>query len=317
MIGWNAELILVPDTCCAAQSPVTNSTVSAVWQKEPKATQGGALGEIVGSLRGGRRSRDTRQYSMTHPSTVGGRRVHTHRTLGISKSIKIAIAIVIPLTAVGTFVAVGGAASASTTPVTFKGSISCSLTGTATFKPGLTLTKATTATSSTATFKGKNVNCKGITYKGVKTSLTQGNPPETLKSSTENFTFKIAIAVGSSGCAGLASGAAPAITGAVVTWIGTSPITPTKMNFKAGTITTAGLITYTLGTVTSGSFPGTAKVQLQASMVSSSLGNKPYTIANALAACKAPGGLTDMVFVQPKPSTTFPLNDNEEIGAAF
>lgn len=237
--------------------------------------------------------------------------------MNLSKSIKIAVAIVIPLTTLGLFVAAGGLASASSprAAVTFKGSISCSLTGTATFKPGLTLTKATTATSSTATFKGKNVDCKGITYKGVKTSLTQGG--ETLKSSTENFTFKIVIKAGSSGCAGLASGTAPAITGAVVTWIGTSPITATKMNFKAGTITTGGLITYTLGTVTSGSFPGTAKVQLQATTVSSSLGNKPYTVANALAACKATGGLTDMVFAQPKPSTTFPLNDNEEIGAAF
>ena len=238
--------------------------------------------------------------------------MHIHRKLGTSRAIKIAAAIVIPLTSLGVFAATGGLASASSprAAVTFKGDISCSLTGTVTISPGITLTKATAAGSATATFKGKNVDCTGT----HGTKLTQSG--ETIKSSTEDFTFKITWAKGSSGCGGLVSGVSPAITGATVNWVATSPVTATKISFKAGTISTAGLVTYGSGTAT-GSFAGTAKVQLQSSMVSSSLGNKPYTAANAAAACKAKGGLTDITFVQPKPSTTYPKNDNEEIGPAY
>jgi len=224
---------------------------------------------------------------------------------------------VIPVTAVSVFAATGGPVSGAAAPVTFKGSISCSLTGTVTFKPELTLKVPGPAI--TATFKGKNTHCTGVTYHGIKTSLTQGG--ETLTGSTENFTFKIAASTKST-CAGL-NGAAPPITGAVVDWTGTSPITPTKLTFKKGTINAAGLITYTVGTST-GSFPGTAKIQLQASTISESPpytsgwvgGIHPYSPANAAIACKGPG-ISDITFVQPKPSTTFPLNDNEEIGAAF
>jgi len=226
--------------------------------------------------------------------------------VNLSKSIKIAVAIVIPLTTLGVFAATGGLASASS-PVTFKGSISCSLTGTATFAPPL---KNSSTVATTATFKGKNVDCKGIDG----TKLTQGG--ETLKSSTENFTFKIAANKKGS-CDGLATGVSPAITGAVVDWVGTSPITPSKLNFKVGTITTAGLITYGNGTST-GSFAGTAKVQLQASEISEpgTTTLTPYSAANAAKAC-AGKGIADITFKQPKPSKTYPLNDNEEIGAAF
>jgi hypothetical protein len=215
---------------------------------------------------------------------------------------------VIPLTTMGVFAATGGLASAaSPPPVTFKGSISCSLTGTVTFSTPLTL-KSQAAIK--ATFKGKNVDCTGVGH----TSLTQDK--ETLKSSTENFSFTIP-ANKKGGCDGLATGVSPAITGAVVDWIGTSPITPTGLKFSAGTITTAGLITYGSGTST-GSFAGTAKVQLQSSELSQvgTTALLPYTEANALKLCDGKG-IADITFVQPKPSKTYPKNDNEEIGVAF
>lgn len=232
--------------------------------------------------------------------------MHSHRKLGSSRAIMIAIAIVIPITTIGVFAA-GGMASAAS-PVTFKGNISCSLTGTVTFSTPLKLGVSQPAIR--ATFKGKNVDCTGI--KGTK--LTQGG--ETLKSSTEDFTFTIA-ANKAGGCDGLATMTSPPITGATVNWVGTSPITATKLSFKAGTITSAGLITYGSGTAT-GSFAGTAKVQLQSSEISELGTTKliPYTAANAAAACKKPG-ISDITFVQPKPSSTYPKNDNEEIGPLF
>jgi hypothetical protein len=201
-----------------------------------------------------------------------------------------------------------GAAQAAA-PVTFKGSISCSLTGTAIFTPPLTLANKTVPTK--VTFTGKNDHCRGI----HGTKLTQGH--ETLKASKEKFSYTIP-ANPNGACAALASGTLPPITGAVVTWIGTSPITPTKLNLSSGTVNpNTGVFEYLNG-VSTGSFAGSARVALQATQISEPGGVVvPYSAANALAACQGKG-ISDLTLSQPNPEPPpFATNDNLEIGQAF
>jgi hypothetical protein len=208
----------------------------------------------------------------------------------------------------GFFATLGMGSAQAASPVTFKGSISCGLTGTITFKPPLSNSNTTKPT--TATFKGKNNHCKGI--KG--TSLTQGG--ETLKSSKDSFSFSIPANSGGS-CSSLASGTVPPVT-TTVKWIGTSPITSTKIKFPAGTINVStGVITYLKGKST-GSFAGSAQTALQATKIT--LGNgtvETFSVANALAACGA-SGIAGLTLSQPNPETKpFSKNDNMEIGKAF
>jgi hypothetical protein len=208
----------------------------------------------------------------------------------------------------GLFATLGVSSAQAASPVTFKGSISCSLTGTITFKPPLANSNTTKPT--TATFKGKNNHCKGI--KGTK--LTQKG--ETLKSSKDAFSFSIPANSGGS-CSSLATGTVPAIK-TTVKWIGTSPITPSKISFPAGTINVStGVITYLKGKAT-GSFAGSAQTALQATKIS--LGNgkvEPFTVSNALAACGA-SGIADLTLSQPNPEPPpFSKNDNMEVGKAF
>jgi len=203
---------------------------------------------------------------------------------------------------IGLLVTIAETSAQAASPVTFKGNISCSLIGTVTFSPPLSNSQTTRAT--TATFKGTNNLCKGLDG----TKLTQGG--ETLKSSKESFKFTIpANAKGS--CNGLSSGVAPAITGAVVDWIGTSPITPTGLSFPAGTIKPVpaphASIEYLNGTST-GSFAGTAQVDLETSL----------TDAAILKDCKTTAGLKSLKLIQPKPEPKpFGVNDNLEIGPLF
>jgi hypothetical protein len=208
----------------------------------------------------------------------------------------------------GFFATVGAGSAQAASPVTFKGSISCSLTGTITFKPPLATANTTKAT--TATFKGKNNHCKGVDG----TKLTQGG--ETLKSSKDAFSFTIPASSNGS-CSSLATGTVPAVT-TTVKWIGTSPITSSKIAFPAGTLSaTNGVIEYLKGKST-GSFKGSAQTALQATKISEGNGTvEAFSVANALAACGA-SGIADLTLAQPKPETKpFSKNDNMEVGKAF
>lgn len=205
--------------------------------------------------------------------------------------------------------AIFGAGSAqAAAPVTFKGSISCSLEGTVTFTPALSNSQTTAATS--ATFKGTNSDCKGV--KG--TSLTQGG--ETLTGSTDTLTFTLPASTSGS-CASLAAGTVPAAA-AVVKWTGTSPIKLSKLTLPAGTINlTTGVIEYLKGK-SAGSFRGTAQLALEAADISEPNGTSlPYSASNAATACAGPG-ISDIEFVQPNPEPKpFSEDDNLEVGKAY
>jgi hypothetical protein len=208
----------------------------------------------------------------------------------------------------GLIVTLGAASAQAAAPVTFTGSISCSLVGTITFTPPLSNTQ--TSKPTTATFKGKNNHCKGT----HGTSLTQKG--ETLKSSTDSYSFTLPANTSGS-CAPLATGTLPATTMAV-TWIGTSPITGSKLTFKPGTFNpNTGLAEYLTGT-SAGSFAGSARTALQASTISEGNGTTvPYSLANVEAAC-AGSGVKDLTFIQPKPEPPpFSTNDNLEVGKAY
>jgi hypothetical protein len=209
---------------------------------------------------------------------------------------------------IGFFATLGAGSAQAASPVTFKGSISCSLVGTVTFSPPLSNSNTTKAT--VATFKGTNNHCKGI--KG--TSLTQRG--ETLKSSKDSFSFKFPASTSGS-CSPLASGAVPPVT-MTVKWVGTSPITSSKLKFPAGTISISnGVIEYLKGKST-GSFAGSAQTAMQATKIS--LGNgtvEKYSITNAANACTA-SGIKDLTLSQPNPEPKpFSKNDNLEVGKAF
>lgn len=205
-------------------------------------------------------------------------------------------------------VTAGAASAQAAAPVTFTGSISCSLTGTITFTPPLSDSQTTQPTK--ATFTGTNTHCTGIDG----TKLTQKG--ETLKGSKDSFS--VTIPANSSGsCAGLATGTLPGTTIAV-TWTGTSPITGSKLTFKSGTLNPeTGLIEYLKGT-SSGSFAGTARTALQATKISEGNGTTvAYSIANVEAAC-AGSGVKDLTLSQPNPEPKpFSKNDNLEVGKAF
>jgi hypothetical protein len=209
---------------------------------------------------------------------------------------------------IGFLATLGAGPAQAAAPVVFKGSISCSLTGTITFKPPLATANTTMPT--TATFTGTNNHCKGV----KKTSLKQGG--ETLKASKDNFSFTIPASTNGS-CSSLATGTVPAITTAVK-WIGTSPIAPTKIAYPAGTISvTNGVIEYLKG-VSTGSFAGSAQVALQATKISEGNGTVvAFSVTNALTACGA-SGIADLTLAQPKPEPKpFSKNDNMEVGKAF
>lgn len=233
--------------------------------------------------------------------------MHFHRSLGSSRAVKFAVAIVIPLTTMGVFAATGGVASAGNPPVRFLGTISCGLTGTATFNPPMT---NTAQGSVRATFKGKTAYCKGVNG----TKLTQGGA--TLKSSSATETYKFTIPAHTKGaCSDLTtSHIVPAITGGVVTWLGTASILPTNLSFAAGTVNPTGLFTYATGTST-GSFSGpgetssNARLQMQASKIGSPTTTKllPYSQANVTFVCSS-HGISSIEFLSPK--------DIEESGPA-
>jgi hypothetical protein len=209
---------------------------------------------------------------------------------------------------IGFFATLGAEPVQAASPVTFTGSISCSLVGTATFKPPLS--NSQTSKSTTATFKGTNNHCKGVDG----TKLTQGG--ETLKASKDSFSFTIPASAGGS-CSSLASGTVPATTLAV-TWTGTSPITASKVAFPAGTISiTNGVIEYMKGKST-GSFAGTGRMALQATKISEPNGTTvAFSVSAAAAACAGPG-ISDLTLAQPNPEPKpFSKNDNLEVGKAF
>lgn len=208
---------------------------------------------------------------------------------------------------VGVLVALGTGPVQAAAPVVFKGNISCSVVGTATFKPELSnkQTKAPT----TGTFKGTNNDCKGLDG----TKLTQGG--ETLTGSTDSFS--VTLPANSSGsCADLETGTAPAIT-VTVDWTGSSPIAPSTLAFSAGTASTSGMLEYTKGKST-GSFAGTAMVILQIKSISlSGGGTLPWSVANFEKAC-AGKGIADFKFIEPKkPPKPFGPKDNLLVGPKF
>jgi hypothetical protein len=221
---------------------------------------------------------------------------------------KLFIAAALSALPAGFFAILGAGSAQAASPVTFKGSISCSLTGTATFKPPLS--NSQTSKSTKVTFKGTNNHCKGV--KGTK--LTQHG--ETLKSSKDSFSATLPANSGGS-CADLASGTVPATT-MRVKWIGTSPITSTKIAFPAGTLSISnGLIEYLNGKST-GSFAGTGQTAVQATKISEPNGKTlSYSAANAEAACAGPG-ISDLTLSQPNPEPApFSKNDNLEVGRAY
>jgi hypothetical protein len=223
----------------------------------------------------------------------------------IRKFITSAALIALPI---GFFATLGAGPAQAASPVTFKGSISCGLTGTITFTPPLANTQTTATT--TAKFKGTNKPCKGIDG----TKLTQGG--ETLKSSKDSFSFTVPASTSGS-CSALASGAVPPISLAI-TWVGTSPITATKVVFPAGTISISnGVIEYLKGKST-GSFAGSGQMALQASTIKEGNGTVvPFSVTNAANAC-AGSGIAALTLVQPNPPPKpFTKNDNLEVGKAF
>jgi hypothetical protein len=223
----------------------------------------------------------------------------------IRKFITSAALIALPI---GFFATLGAGSAQAASPVTFKGSISCGLTGTITFTPPLSNSQTTATT--TAKFKGTNKPCKGING----TKLTQGG--ETLKSSKDSFSFTFP-ASSSGSCSVLASGAVPPISLAI-TWVGTSPITATKVVFPAGTISISnGVIEYLKGKST-GSFAGSGRMALQAGTIKEGNGTVvPFSITNAANAC-AGSGIAALTLVQPNPPPKpFTKNDNLEVGKAF
>lgn len=208
----------------------------------------------------------------------------------------------------GLVLTLGAATAQAAAPVTFTGSISCSLTGTVTFSPPLTLSQTSKPTK--VTFKGKNDHCVGT----HGTSLKQKG--ETLTGSKDSFTSTIP-ANSSGSCGALAGGTLPAATFAV-TWTGTSPITPSKLVFKSGTLNlSSGLIEYLNGTST-GSFAGSAQTALQATKISEGNGTTvAYSESNAVAACEG-SGIKDLTLAQPNPEPSpFSKNDNLEVGKAY
>jgi hypothetical protein len=208
----------------------------------------------------------------------------------------------------GLLVALGAGSAQASTPVTFKGSISCSLVGKIAFKPPLSFAQKTLST--TATFHGVNNHCIGING----TPLTQGG--ETLTGSKDHFAFTIPVNSGGS-CSALASGVAPPITMRVA-WTGTSAITPSKLAFSSGTLSASnGLLEYLSGT-SAGSFAGSARMAMQATAIKEGNGTiLPYSESNALAACSGTG-IAALKLSQPNPEPSpFSKNDNLEVGKAF
>ena len=221
--------------------------------------------------------------------------------------LRAALVVALPI---GLLAIIGAGSAQAASAVTFKGSISCSLTGTVTFSPELSNSNTTQAT--TATFKGKNKDCSGVDG----TKLTQKG--ETLTKSKESFSFTLPANANGS-CAGLVSGVAPAISSSTIKWKGTSAITPSTVSFPAGTINpSTGVIIYMGGTST-GSFAGSAQVALQATEISESPpgGTLPFSAANAATACAGPG-IEDLTLAQPNPEPSpFSTNDNLEVGKAY
>jgi len=175
---------------------------------------------------------------------------------------------------VATFVVAIGVGSASGkvrphSPVTFVGNLSCNLQGTLTVSPA-----AFNGVGSgpwTVTFTGKNNHCKGLPYTTssgttATTPLSQGG--ETLKKSTESFSYSVS----GSGALGLLcsdfehGGPIATPIGFGITWLGTSPITGTQLNYPNGGTQYPGLIALINGSA-GGSFTGTADVLLGYNLV--------------------------------------------------
>lgn len=223
----------------------------------------------------------------------------------IRKILTGAASIAVPL---AFFATLGAGPAQAASPVTFKGSISCGLTGTITFKPPLSNSQTTAVTK--GTFKGTNKPCKGVSG----TKLTQHGV--TLKGSKDSFSFSFPASTSGS-CSALASGAVPAVNLAIK-WAGTAPITPTKVAFPAGTISISnGVIVYMNGKST-GSFAGSGRMALQASKIKEGNGTVvPFSVTNAANAC-AGSGIAALKLVQPSPPPPpFTKNDNLEVGKAF
>jgi hypothetical protein len=212
-----------------------------------------------------------------------------------------AAAITIPMALLAT-VGSGIASSARprpTTAVTFVGNVSCNLQGTFTISPAATTSNAGPWT---VTFKGTNNKCVGLPYTTAAggtttTPLTQSG--EKLKGSTESFSY-VVTGAGALGtlCRNLEFGGPIATPiGFGITWIGTSPITPTKVTYPNGGTVYPGLIALVNG-ATSGSFAGTADVLLG------------YNLATVFTDCASAAGLSSL-----------PANhlggDNLMVGPAF
>jgi len=187
-------------------------------------------------------------------------------------------------------------------PVAFTGNVSCNLQGKITISPaafnGIGYTW-------TITFTGTNSACVGL----LGTILTQPNvagAPETLKKSIDSFSYTVsAPASGPPGalCNDLEYGGSLPLSGfsGTITWLGTSPISPTTVSYPAGSSMTMlpGVIALMGGlTTATSSFPGTVDILLG------------YSVATVFTDCASTTGLS-----------TLPVGhlggDNLLVGSAF
>jgi len=206
---------------------------------------------------------------------------------------KLLFAALFALVPVAILVSVGsGVASGhpNNPPVTFTGAVSCNLQGTLSITPAAL--QGSGSPSYTLMFKGTNNHCVGLPYQTASTGtwtttpLVQGG--ETLKKSKESFTVTVSLPGAVINlCNDLEfGGASLAVTpfAAAITWIGTSPITPTQVSFPAGsslTIPVPGVIALMNGT-TAGSFAGTVDISLG------------YNVAKVFAGCATAAGLSTL-----------------------
>jgi hypothetical protein len=194
----------------------------------------------------------------------------------IRKLVLAALAVTLPvaiLTTVGS-----GVASAAFPPVTFKGNISCNLSGTMTFSPAIT---STSTGPYTVSFAGKNGGCVGLYGTSLTVTIASTGQTVTLKKSTDKFSFVVPAGSGAPGglCNTLlGGGTTPPIGPFPITWIGSGgTIVPTTTNFPAGGNVVPGIMTWVGGTNVAGSFPGTTDLYLG------------YNLATAIAGCTGPG----------------------------